>query len=326
MNSTIFYRDRRKPQHRPAHLNSLTEVPAERLRRVINNAIRGAERARRSLSTYWSFRGKSRPIRSPQHQQARPWVLRFPAPHAGGNDQPRYRWSGWTVVGESRSGPARGCHPQSRGERPRCHGRRREADDHDQKYLPRQEVLPAIRRARSRTIRANCHQRHGHGNVEGLLKRVFEPFFTTRSLDKERALGSAKSIASSSNRGDTSRSTVKRARARPSCSTCPPCPQTCARNIRSSGRSPTPIAPDDFARRRRSRCPCLCGRDPSRALPSAGYAQRGFGAQHDRSQRRAGGPASSRPRLARNERTPARRAAEGTPAAGESLVHDRLFA
>ena len=310
------------------HLDSLTEVPAERLRRVINNAMRGAERATTITKHLLAFSRKEPPDPKP---------LNINKLVHGFSDFLR-RTLGETItldiVGADGLWRAEADPVQLEAAILNLAVNARDAMAAggkltistkntflDEKYCRQyDELVPGsyVRIAVSDT---------GTGMSKDILKRVFEPFFTTKKAGQGTGLGLSQvygfvkqsrghvEIDSEPGRGTTVMIYL------------PALPA----NVREEPTMEREVTgadmrPDDPARRGRSRCPRLCGRDPSRALPCAGNARRGFGARHDRSQRRAGGLASSRPRLAGNERRPARRAGEGAPAAGEGVVHDRLFA
>ena len=120
------------------HLESSTEEPAERLRRVINNAMRGAQRATTITQRLLVF-SRKQPL-DPKPLSINPLLERphrFSAPLAGRDGRARHRRRRRPVAGRSRSDPAGGRYPQPRRQRPRRHGRRRQADDRDRQRLSR---------------------------------------------------------------------------------------------------------------------------------------------------------------------------------------------
>ena len=72
------------------------------------------------------------------------------------------------------------AHPQSGGERPRCHARRRQADHRvrqchlDDAYAAQH---PDVSR---RAVRDDRGDRHGSRHTDEIIDSVFEPFFTTK--------------------------------------------------------------------------------------------------------------------------------------------------
>ena len=195
----------------------MTEVPAERLRRVINNAMRGAERATTITKHLLAFSRK---------EPLDPKPLNINKLVHGFSDFLR-RTLGETItldiVGADGLWRAEADPVQLEAAILNLAVNARDAMAAggkltittkntflDEKYCQQHDELvpgPYVRIAVSDT---------GTGMSKDILKRVFEPFFTTKKAGQGTGLGLSQSTTSSSNRGGTSRSTVSRAGARPS--------------------------------------------------------------------------------------------------------------
>jgi integral membrane sensor domain MASE1 len=120
------------------YLESLSEGPAERLRRVITNAMRGAQRANDDYPAPAGIFAKAAArSEAAQYQRASRRPYRFSAPLAGRDGRSRHRRRRRPVAGRSRSDPTGGGHPQSRRQCPRRHVRRRQVDHCDQQLPSR---------------------------------------------------------------------------------------------------------------------------------------------------------------------------------------------
>ena len=222
------------------HLDSLTEAPAERLRRVINNAMRGAERATTITKHLLAFSRK---------QPLDPKPLNINRLVHGLSDFLR-RTLGETVtldiIGANRLWQAEADSVQLEAAILNLAVNARDAmaaggkltittENYmlDEKYCRQFDELvagPYVGISVSDT---------GTGMSKDILERVFEPFFTTKKVGQGTGLGLSSSLRLRQTvAAGTCRSRANRAGERPSPCTCLPCPETSGRSQQPNGRPP----------------------------------------------------------------------------------------
>ena len=310
------------------HLAALTEAPAERLRRVINNALRGAERATTITRQLLAFSRK---------EALDPRLLNLNSLVHGFSDFLR-RSLGETIaldiIGADDLWQAEADPFQLEAAILNLAVNARDAmaaggkltittknSFLDERFCRQHDELvagPYVRIAVSDT---------GTGMSKDILERVFEPFFTTKKAGKGTGLGLGQvyafvkqsnghiEIDSEPGKGTTVKIYL------PALPESTRMEQTAERDVAVADAAATILLVEDDHDVRAYVVEIL--RDLHYRVLEAHDAD--FSARTDRSQRHPGGFASDRPGIARNERRSARRGSEGAPAGGESVVHDRLF-